>query len=48
VIISGEVFNPTLESFAGSHDVALLAKPFDLDDLERVVRERDQASEPTG
>jgi PAS domain S-box-containing protein len=47
VIISGEVVNPTLESFAGSHGVALLAKPFDLDDLERVVRERDEASEPT-
>jgi two-component system NtrC family sensor kinase len=48
VIISGEVVNPMLESFVGTTGVALLAKPFDLDDLERVVRERDKASESIG
>jgi CheY-like chemotaxis protein len=46
VIISGEVVNPMLEAFVGTTGVALLAKPFDLDDLERIVRELDQASEP--
>ncbi len=48
VMISGEIVNPTLESFAGANDVALLAKPFDLDDLARLVRERDLAAEPGG
>jgi CheY-like chemotaxis protein len=45
VIISGEVVNPILESFVGTTGVALLAKPFDLGDLERIVRERDLAFE---
>jgi hypothetical protein len=37
-MMSGDVLNPTLEAFAASRDVGLLAKPFDLDTLERTIR----------
>jgi two-component system NtrC family sensor kinase len=37
VMMSGDVLNPTLEAFAAVRDVGLLAKPFDLDTLERTI-----------
>jgi PAS domain S-box-containing protein len=38
VLMSGDVLNPAIEAFAAGHHVGVLAKPFDLDTLERVVR----------
>jgi hypothetical protein len=38
VIMSGDVLDPALDEFAGRHALALLAKPFDLDTLERTLR----------
>ena len=38
VMMSGDVLNPALEAFASEHRVGLLAKPFDLETLERVLR----------
>jgi CheY-like chemotaxis protein len=38
VMISGDVLNGTLATFAADNGVTLLAKPFDLDTLERTVR----------
>ena len=39
VMMSGDVLNPALEAFASEHRVRLLAKPFDLETLERVLLE---------
>ena len=38
VIMSGDILNPALEAFAATNGVTLLAKPFDLDTLDRTVR----------
>jgi CheY-like chemotaxis protein len=38
VFMSGDVLNPELAAFAATHHVALLAKPFDLDTVHRLVR----------
>ncbi|MGZ9160977.1 MAG: PAS domain S-box protein [Candidatus Limnocylindrales bacterium] len=38
VMMSGDVLNPTLEAFAATREVGLLAKPFDLETLERTIR----------
>jgi CheY-like chemotaxis protein len=38
VLMSGDVFDPALESFATRHAVTLLAKPFDLDTLDETIR----------
>jgi PAS domain S-box-containing protein len=38
VLMSGDVLNPAIETFAASHRVGVLAKPFDLETLERVIR----------
>jgi PAS domain S-box-containing protein len=38
VIMSGDVLDPTLEGFAATTGVGLLAKPFDLETLDRTVR----------
>jgi len=35
--MSGDVLNPELREFALRHDVALLAKPFDVDTVNRLV-----------
>ncbi len=58
VFMSGDVLSPELATFAEQHDVALLAKPFDLETVQRLVRsiaERDddgaaqpEAPEPEG
>ncbi len=39
VMMSGDVLNPQLEAFATGRQVGVLAKPFDLDTLERTVRD---------
>jgi PAS domain S-box-containing protein len=38
VLMSGDVLNPTLRSFARDHRVTLLAKPFDLEAVDRTLR----------
>lgn len=38
VIMSGDVLDPALESFAATHEMTRLAKPFDLDALDRTLR----------
>jgi PAS domain S-box-containing protein len=55
VFMSGDVLNPDLRGFATQHGIRLLAKPFDIDAVIRVVREvlaaaddADAADEPTG
>jgi two-component system cell cycle response regulator CpdR len=37
-IMSGDVLDPRLEAFIARHPVAVLAKPFDLDTLDRTIR----------
>jgi PAS domain S-box-containing protein len=37
VFMSGDVLNPELREFAATHDVTLLAKPFDVDTVNRLV-----------
>jgi CheY-like chemotaxis protein len=39
VFMSGDVLNPDLRGFAIERDIRLLAKPFDIDAVIRVVRE---------
>ena len=39
VFMSGDVLNPDLRGFATERDIRLLAKPFDIDAVIRVVRE---------
>ena len=39
VMMSGDVQDPDFESFAATHEVRLLSKPFDLDTLDRTIRE---------
>lgn len=55
VFMSGDVLNPDLRGFATQHGIRLLAKPFDIDAVVRVVREvlaaadvADAADEPAG
>jgi CheY-like chemotaxis protein len=38
VMMSGDVLDPALEAFAATHELTRLAKPFDLDTLERTLR----------
>jgi PAS domain S-box-containing protein len=38
VMMSGDVLDPALEAFAATHEMTRLAKPFDLDTLERTLR----------
>ncbi len=38
VLMSGDVLNPEIEAFAATNRVGLLAKPFDLETLDRVIR----------
>ena len=38
VMMSGDTLRPGLEAFAAQHPVAVLAKPFDLDTLDRTIR----------
>jgi CheY-like chemotaxis protein len=38
VLMSGDVLNPEIEAFAATYRVGLLAKPFDLETLDRVIR----------
>jgi CheY-like chemotaxis protein len=38
VMMSGDLLDPELEAFAEDHAVTLLAKPFDLDTLDRTIR----------
>ena len=38
VMMSGDVLDPALEAFALDHEMTRLAKPFDLDALERTLR----------
>jgi PAS domain S-box-containing protein len=46
VFMSGDVLNPDLRGFATQRDVRLLAKPFDIDAVVRVVREALTAADP--
>ena len=39
VLMSGDVLNPVLEAFAAANHVAVLGKPFDLETLDRTLRE---------
>ncbi len=39
VLMSGDVLNPEIEAFASANRVGLLAKPFDLETLDRVIRD---------
>jgi CheY-like chemotaxis protein len=39
VFMSGDILNPALRDFAEAHGIALLAKPFDLADVGRTVRD---------
>jgi len=54
VFMSGDVLNPDLRGFAAERGIRLLAKPFDIDAVIRVVREtlaateEDPASSRTG
>jgi two-component system cell cycle response regulator CpdR len=38
VMMSGELLDPAVEAFAATHAVTLLAKPFDIDTLDRAIR----------
>jgi len=38
VMMSGDVLDPTLDAFAATHEMTRLAKPFDLDTLDRTLR----------
>jgi CheY-like chemotaxis protein len=38
VMMSGDVLDPALTTFAATHPLKLLAKPFDLDTLDRTLR----------
>lgn len=38
VMMSGDVLDPALEAFAATHEMTRLAKPFDLDTLDRTLR----------
>ena len=47
VMMSGDVLNPSLDGFATANGVLVLAKPFDLDTLDRTIREvADRTSPP--
>jgi hypothetical protein len=37
-MMSGDVLDPALETFAATHEMTRLAKPFDLDALDRTLR----------
>ena len=39
ILMSGDVLNPELERFAADRGIGLLAKPFDMETLERTIRE---------
>ena len=39
VFMSGDVLNPELQAFAGERGVLLLAKPFDVDTVNRTIRD---------
>jgi CheY-like chemotaxis protein len=43
VMMSGDVQEPSFERFVATHGVRLLSKPFDLDTLDRTIREVLQA-----
>ena len=38
VMMSGDVLDPALETFAATHEMTRLAKPFDLATLDRTLR----------
>jgi CheY-like chemotaxis protein len=38
VLMSGDLIQPDLEALAARHPITLLAKPFDLDSLDRAIR----------
>ena len=48
VLMSGDVLDPTLEAFSSATGVGLLAKPFDLETLDRTVRGLLPASDDPG
>lgn len=49
VMMSGDLLDPRLETFAATHTVTLLAKPFGLDTLDRTLRSVMEASgQPLG
>ena len=43
-MMSGDILDPRLEAFTAEHPMAVLAKPFDLDTLDRTVRAVMEAS----
>ena len=43
-MMSGDILDPHLEAFTAEHPMAVLAKPFDLDTLDRTVRAVMEAS----
>ena len=48
VLMSGDVLNPEIEAFTARHRVGLLAKPFDLETLERTIRTAIDAGDGPG
>ncbi len=48
VIMSGDVQNPELAAFTSAHAVSVLAKPFELEALDRAVRGALAATQPRG
>jgi CheY-like chemotaxis protein len=48
IFMSGDVLNTELREFAATHDVTLLAKPFDVDTVNRLVNEVVARPDPTG
>ena len=47
VLMSGDMLQPDVESLAARHPVTLLAKPFDLDSLDRAIRAAMGATDAT-
>ena len=48
VMMSGDVLDPVLDAFAADHAITRLAKPFDLDTLERTLRAVIEGAEEGG
>jgi CheY-like chemotaxis protein len=48
IFMSGDVLNPELREFAATHEVTLLAKPFDVDTVNRLVADVVARPDPVG
>jgi CheY-like chemotaxis protein len=47
IMMSGDILNPSLDAFAAVNNVTVLAKPFDLETLDRALRYRLEAAGPS-